>query len=66
MQIADILNVTNPSIYKWIKRFEAEGIKGLETRSGQGRKPIMDCSDEKAVRKAIKEDRQSVSKAREA
>ena len=66
LQIADILNVTNPSIYKWIKRFEAEGIKGLETRSGQGRKPIMDCSDEKAVRKAIEEDRQSVSKAREA
>ena len=26
----------------------------------------MDCSDEEAVRKAIEEDRQSVSKAREA
>ena len=37
-----------------------------ETRPGQGRKPIMDCSDEEAVRKAIEEDRQSVSKAREA
>ena len=33
---------------------------------GQGRKPIMDCSDEELVRKAIEEDRQSVSKAREA
>ena len=38
----------------------------LKTRPGQGRKPIMDCSDEEAVRKAIEEDRQSVSKAREA
>lgn len=66
LQIADILNVTNPSVYMWIKRFEAEGIKGLETRPGQGRKPIIDCSDEKAIRKAIEEDRQSVSKAREA
>lgn len=27
---------------------------------------LMDCSDEEAVRKAIEEDRQSVSKAREA
>ena len=45
---------------------EMLGIKGLDTRPGQGRKPIMDCSDEEAVRKAIEEDRQSVSKAREA
>ena len=38
----------------------------METRLGQGRKPIMDCSDEEAVRKAIEVDRQSVSKARKA
>lgn len=49
-----------------MKRYEENDIKGLETRPGQGRKPIMDCSDEEAVRKAIEEDRQSVSKAREA
>lgn len=53
-------------LYTLIKRYEENGIKGLETRPGQGRKPIMDCSDEEAVRKAIEEDRQSVSKAREA
>ena len=40
-----------------------DSIKGMETRPGQGRKPIMDCYDEEAVRKAIEEDRQSVSKA---
>ena len=50
----------------WVKRFESEGIKGLETRSGRGRKPIMDCSDEEAVRIAIENDRQSVRKAKEA
>lgn len=33
---------------------------------GQGRKPIMNCSDEESVRKVIEEDRQSVSKVREA
>lgn len=32
----------------------------------RGRKPIMDCSDEEAVRRAIEQDRQSVSKARAA
>ena len=34
-------------------------IRDRDTRPGQGRKPIMDCSDEEAVRKAIEEDRQS-------
>ena len=61
-----MLEVTVPTVYAWVKRYEENGIKGLETRPGQGRKPIMDCSDEEAVRKAIEEDRQSVSKAREA
>lgn len=49
-----------------MKRNEEKGINGLLTRPGQGRKPIMDCSDEEAVRKAIEEDWQSVSKACEA
>ena len=65
-QIAEMLEVSVPTVYTWVKRYEENGIKGLETRPGQGRKPIMDCSDEEAVRKAIEEDRQSVSKAREA
>lgn len=65
-EIAEIFDVTIPTVYAWIKRYKENDIKGLETRPGQGRKPIMDCSDEEAVRKAIEEDRQSVSKAREA
>lgn len=64
-EIAEIFDVTIPTVYAWIKRYKENGIKGLKTRPGQGRKPIMDCSDEEAVRKAIEEDRQSVSKARE-
>lgn len=48
------------------KTFLTEGINGLQTRPGRGRKPIMDCTDEEVVRKAIEQDRQSVSKAREA
>ena len=62
-EIAEIFDVTVPIVYAWIKRYKENGIKGLETRPGQGRKPIMYCSDEEAVRKAIEEDRQSVSKA---
>ena len=65
-QIAEMLEVTVLTDYAWIKRYEEIGINGLEPRPGQGRKPIMDCSDEETVRKAIEQDRQSVSKAREA
>ena len=54
------------SVNTWVKRFLSEGIGGLQTRSGRGRKPIMDCSDEQAVRLAIEGDRQSVSKAKQA
>jgi len=53
------------SVNSWVNRFEQYGIQGLHTRPGRGLKPIMDCSDEAAVRKAIEQDRQSVSKARE-
>lgn len=52
------------SVNAWVKRFLSEGITGLQTREGRGRKPIMDCSDEQAVRAAIEQDRQSVSKAK--
>lgn len=65
-EIASILDVSIPSVFNWIKRYGDEGINGLKTRTGRGRKPIIDCSDEEIIRKAIEEDRQNVSKAREA
>ena len=58
--------MSHVSVNAWVKRFKSEGIDGLNTRSGRGRKPIMDCSDEETVRQAIEQDRQSVSKARSA
>jgi transposase len=64
--IGKIVELTHISVNNWVKRYLLEGISGLETRKGRGRKPIMDCSDEEAVRKAIENDRQSVNKAREA
>ena len=54
------------SVNAWVKRYKEEGIEGLKTRAGRGRKPIMDSSDEEAVRCAIEQDRQCVSKARAA
>jgi transposase len=54
------------SVNAWVNRFLSEGITGLQTRPGRGCKPIMDSTDEEAVRAAIEQDRQSVSEARAA
>lgn len=64
--VGEQTEMTAQSVNGWVKRFESEGLKGLYTRPGQGRKPIMDCTDENAVRKAIESDRQSVRAAKEA
>ena len=64
--IGQIVEMTQISVNNWVKRYLLEGVSGLETRKGRGRKPIMDYSDEETVRKAIENDRQSVNKAREA
>jgi transposase len=66
IQVGEQTEMTSQSVNNWVKRFESEGINGLHTRPGQGRKPIIDCSDEEAVRKAIEADRQRVKMAKEA
>lgn len=64
-RVGEQTEMTAQSGNNWLKRFKPEGIKGLLIRPGQGRKSIMDCSDEEAVRKAIETDRQSVKIAKE-
>ena len=65
-EVGERTGMEQHTVRNWQKRYEREGIKGLETRPGRGRKPIMDRSDEESVRRAIEQDRQSVNKAREA
>lgn len=65
-QVEGQTEMTAQTVGNWVKRFELHGIKGLHTQPGQGRKTIMDCSDEEAIRKAIESDRQSVRAAKEA
>ncbi|WP_241159048.1 MULTISPECIES: helix-turn-helix domain-containing protein [unclassified Bacteroides] len=65
-QVGKQTDMIAQTVGSWGKRFEGQGIKGLYTRSGQGRKAIRDCSDEEVVCKAIESDRQSVRAAQEA
>lgn len=54
---AAILDRTAASVFNWQKRFEADGVSGLKTKSVQRRKPLLTASDEASVRKAIENDR---------
>ena len=68
-QVGFQTEMSHISVNSWVKRFEAKGIKGLETRPGRGRKrPLHDHERrrDEAVRIAIENDRQSVKKAKEA
>jgi transposase len=66
-QIAGKVDLCQQSINKWVYRFMAEGIEGLENRPGQRAKPIISReADEKTIRKGIEADRQSVKAAKAA
>jgi transposase len=56
-QISDILEVHRSSIYAWFSNWKTTGIQGLETKKGQGRKPILSVDNEKhiqVVKNAVK------------
>jgi transposase len=53
------------SVNNWLKRYGEEGISGLETRQGQGRKAILSRSEDKAaILAAIKANRQRMRTAK--
>jgi transposase len=64
--IGELLGITDQSVNNWVKRYEAKGIAGLKTKSGQGRKPIFNKEeDEKRVRAILKKERQRLKLAKE-
>lgn len=64
LKIGEQLDMNQVSVNKWVKRFESEGINGLNTRPGRGRKAIISTQDEAIIRQAIEKDRSSVLAAK--
>ena len=52
------------TVNNWVNRFEAEGIKGLATRPGHGRKPIIGTQDGEVIRQVTEKDRSSILSAK--
>lgn len=63
--IADVLGCCEVVVNNWLKRYETEGIQGLRTKPGRGRKPILDGEkDFDRVKEAVKANRQRISLAK--
>jgi transposase len=65
-QVATVLGICEIAVNNWVKRYMTEGIKGLETRPGRGRKPVLEKTvDFERLREAVKQNRQRITLARE-
>jgi transposase len=64
-EIAGLLGCCEVDVNNWLKRYEAEGIEGLHTRPGRGRKPVLDAEkDLSSVKAAVAANRQRISPAK--
>src|SRR6478735_4557695 len=63
--IALITTMTEVSVNSWLNRYEQQGMEGLHTKAGRGRKPILNEQTDKAVVcKAVQQERQHLSQAK--
>jgi len=63
--VGAITGMTNVSVNSWLSRYKAEGMDGLATREGRGRKPKIDkAADKAAVLEAVKSNRQRLQTAK--
>ena len=62
-EIGTITGCCEMSVNKWIKRFEQQGMQGLKTKEGRGRKPILTQEYLPVVKAAVQQERQRLSQA---
>ena len=64
-EIDKILKINENAVNKWVFRYKKEGIEGLKTKQGRGRKPLLNKEkDASAALSAIKKHRQRSEKAK--
>ena len=64
VEITQILGGCEMAVNNWLRRYEEEGIKGLEIRAGRGRKAILQAPDLELVKAQVKLARQRISLAK--
>ena len=61
--MAAVLDTNEIRVHNWLKRYAAQGLEGLNTSAGQGRKPILEQAHLPVVRAAVEQERQRLSQA---
>ena len=64
VEVVGILGSCEMTVNNWLRRYQAEGVSGLRTRPGRGRKSILQAADLEQVKRAVKQSRQRISQAR--
>lgn len=63
--VGEIVDMCHVSVNSWLKRYKQQGIEGLLTKPGRGRKPsIRQEEDREAILEAVKANRQRISLAK--
>ena len=52
-QIAEGIGMSRRAVQEWVRRYNGEGLAGLDTRAGQGREPILSESERQLVAKRV-------------
>lgn len=63
-EIASFLGITEQKVNRWLWRYKADGLKGLEIRTGRGRPSILQTTDTESVKSAVQKHRQRISQAK--
>lgn len=65
LDVGQVVGLCRVSVDSWAKRYQQQGLKGLETKPGRGRKPLLTVADDQAaVRSAVAENRQRITLAK--
>jgi transposase len=64
-EVGTIVGMCHVSVNSWLKRYKKEGLSGLLTKPGRGRKPsIQPHEDQEAILIAVQANRQRISLAK--
>lgn len=64
--VGQIVEMNQVSVNKWLDPYQAEGMEGLITKPGRGRKPVLDQEqDATKIRQAVQQERQRLSQAKQ-
>jgi transposase len=63
--IAAIVGCCEMAVNNWVKRYKSEGLQGLQTKPGRGRKAILaSAGDAEKIKAVVQENRQRLSVAK--